>query len=147
MLGNYVEAVKATGFPIGDSIVAQECDPNVVFPATVASDCDAATDITGTVGTNGKVTWSPTPTTGVKLLVGGAFSDSASGACSFGGTCQVLVSDSGNTSVGLDEGVTFAVPTASLKESSNVAPNYVDKVTAGEFPVGDTVTAKSAMTS
>ena len=50
--------------------------------------------------------------------------------------------DSGNPSVGLDEAVTFAVPTATPKESSNVAPNYVDKVTAGEFPVGDTVTAQ-----
>ena len=37
MLGNYVDAVKAAGFPIGDTIVAQECDSNVVIPATV--DC------------------------------------------------------------------------------------------------------------
>ena len=42
----------------------------------------------------------------------------------------------------LDVAVTFAVPTATLKETSNVAPNYVDKVTATEFPVGDTVTAQ-----
>ena len=43
VVGNYVDAVKAADFPIGDTIVAEECDANVVFPSTVASDCDAAT--------------------------------------------------------------------------------------------------------
>ena len=76
------------------------------------------------------------------LRVGSAYSDTSSGACSFGGTCEVLVSDSTNPSVGLDEAVTFATPTATVKEASNVAPNYVDKVTAAEFPAGDTVTAQ-----
>ena len=52
------------------------------------------------------------------------------------------MSDSANPSIGLDEAVTFATPTASVKETSNVAPNYVDKVTADEFPAGDTVTAQ-----
>ena len=33
MLGNSVDAVKATGFPIGDTIVAQECDPTSSFRA------------------------------------------------------------------------------------------------------------------
>ena len=28
VLGNYVDAVKAVGFPIGDTVVAQECDAN-----------------------------------------------------------------------------------------------------------------------
>ena len=57
-------------------------------------------------------------------------SDSASGTCSFGGTCEVVVSDSGNPGIGLDVAVTFATPTVSVKEASNVEPNYVDKVTA-----------------
>ena len=139
MLGNYADAVKAAGFPIGDTIVAQECDASVVIPSTVASDCDSATQIAGTAGTSGKVTFSPT---GVTLLVGSAYSDSASGTCPFGGTCEVVVSDSANLSIGLDEAVTFATPTASVRETSNVAPNYVDKVTADEFPAGDTVTAQ-----
>ena len=74
VVGNYVDAVKAAGFPIGDTIVAQECDSNVVIPTTVASDCDAATQISGPAGASGKVTFSPT---GVTLRVGSAYSDSA----------------------------------------------------------------------
>jgi hypothetical protein len=138
VLGNYVDSVKATGFPIGDSIMAQECDPNLVFPASVASDCDTGTQVSATASAKGTVTFSP----GVTLRVGGAFSDSAGGACSAGGSCEVLVSDSANPSVGLEKAVTFAAPTASARETSNVQPNYVDKVTATDFPVGDTVTAQ-----
>ncbi len=132
VLGNYVDAVKAAGFPIGDTVVAQECDSSVVIPTTVASDCDCCNaDYGYRRARTGKVTFSPT---GVTLLVGSAYSDSASGTCPFGGTCEVVVSDSGNPSIGLDEAVTFATPTASVRETSNVAPNYVDKVTADEFP-------------
>jgi len=138
LLGNYTDSVKTAGFPIGDTVVAQECDSTVVIPTTVASDCDAATQVSGTVGASGKVTLSP----GVKLLVGSAYSDGASGACPNGGTCDIVVSDSANPSVGLDESVTFAVPTASVKEATDVAANYIDKVTAASFPVGDTVTAQ-----
>jgi hypothetical protein len=139
VVGNYVDSVKAGGFPIGDTIVAQECDANVVIPTTVASHCDAATQISGPAGASGKVTFSAS---GVTLRVGSAYSDSASGTCPFGGTCEVVVSDSTNPSVGIDEAVTFATPTATVKEASNVAPNYVDRVTAAEFPAGDTVTAQ-----
>ena len=137
MLGNDVDAVKAAGFPIGDTVVAQECDQNVTL-ATVASDCDGATQITATASARGAATFSP----GVKLLVGGAFSDTAGGACSAGGTCEVVVSDSANPGIGTEVGVTFAVPTVTVKEASNVEPNYLDKVTATKFPVGDTVTAQ-----
>ncbi len=139
VLGNYVDPLKAGGFPIGDTVVAQECDSSVVIPSTVSSDCDSATQVSGTVGASGKVTFS---STGVTLRAGSAYTDTASGMCPFGGTCEVLVSDTTNPSVGLDEAVTFATPTASVKEATNVQPNYVDKVTAGELPVGDTVTAQ-----
>jgi hypothetical protein len=139
VLGNYVDSVKAAGFPIGDTIVAQECDPNVVVPTTVTSDCDAATQISGTVAANGKVTFNPT---GVTLAVGGAYSDGSAGTCPVGGTCDVVVSDSVNPSIGLGVAVTFAVPTATVKQGSDVPANYVDKVTAGNFPAGDTVTAQ-----
>ena len=139
VVGNYVDSVKVGGFPIGDTIVAQECDSTVVIPTTVGSHCDAATQISGPAGASGKVTFSAS---GVTLRVGSAYSDISSGACPFGGTCEVLVSDSTNPSVGLDEAVTFATPTATVKEASSVAPNYVDKVTAAEFAAGDTVTAQ-----
>ena len=139
VLGNYTDVVKAAGFPIGDTVVAQECDSNLVFPTTESSNCDSATQISGTAGAKGTVTFS---STGVKLLIGGDYSDSAHFACAAGGTCQVLVSDSANPGIGTSVDVTFAVPAVTLKETSNVEPNYVDKVTATEFPVGDTVTAQ-----
>ncbi len=138
VIGNYVDQVKGAGFPVGDTIVAQECDSNVVIPTTVASDC-AAAQISGVAGASGKVAFSPS---GVTLKVGAAFSDSANGSCPIGGTCEVVVTDSANTGIGIGEGVTFAVPTATAKETSNVAANYVDKVTAAEFPAGDAVTAQ-----
>ena len=139
VIGNYVDAVKAAGFPIGDPVVAKECDSNVVIPTTVAPDCDSSTQVTGTAGARGAVVFSPT---GVKLLVGSTFSDGADGACSFGGTCEIVVTDSANPGIGTDEDVTFATPTVTLKEASNVPPNYIDKVTATKFAVGDTVTAQ-----
>ena len=42
--------------------------------------------------------------------------------------------------------VTVATPTMTAKESSNVADNYGDEVTAGNFSVGDTVTAAGLAT-
>jgi hypothetical protein len=139
VLGNYVDAVKAAGFPIGDTIVAQECDANVVIPTTVGADCDTATQISGPSGASGKVTFSAT---GVPLRVGSAYSDAASGTCTFGGTCEVVVSDSTNPSVGKGVVITFATPTATAGKTSAVAANTLDKVTAAEFPAGDTVTAQ-----
>ena len=68
--------------------------------------------------------------TGVKLLEGSAYSDSGNGACPVGGSCEVLVSDSDNLSIGTDVAFTFAVPTATAHETANVAANYIDKVTA-----------------
>ena len=143
VLPNSVAAIKVAGFPIGDTIVAQECDPNLVIPATVASDCDAATQVSATASAKGTVAFTP----GLTWAVGGAFSDTANGTCPAGGTCEVLVSDSTNPSVGLDQAVSFAVPTASVKLSANVTANYVDKVTAAEFPGGDTVTAQECESS
>ena len=139
VLGNYLNAVKATGFPIGDTVTAQECDSSVVIPTSVASNCDAATQISGTAGTTGVVTFSPTRVT---MAVGGAYSDGASGTCPAGGTCDIVVDDSGNPTVGLEAAVTFAAPTGTVHLASNVPDNYVDKVTAQLFPIGDTVTAQ-----
>ncbi len=139
VLGNYVDAVKATNFPIGDTIVAQECDPSVVIPTTVGSHCDAATENSGTSAANGVVTFG---SAGVPIAVGGAYVDGASGTCPAGGTCDIVVTDSNNAAIGLEVAVTFATPTASVHVATNVPANYVDKVTAGSFPIGDTVTAQ-----
>jgi hypothetical protein len=139
VLGNYLDAVTTTGFPVGDTVVAQECDASVSVPSTVSTNCDAATQISGTVATTGVVAFSPT---GVTLRAGSAYSDTAGGTCVTGGTCEVVVTDSNNAAIGFEVAVTFATPTATVAKSSNVPANYVDTVTAKSFPIGDTVTAQ-----
>ena len=139
VLGNYVDAVKATGFPIGDTVVAQECDANASVPSTVSTHCDATTQISGTAGTNGKVTFSPT---GVTLGVGSAFSDTAGGTCELGGSCLIGVTDSDNSAIGLSAAVGFATPSFTLKETTAVLGNYVEAVKAVDLPIGDTVVAR-----
>ena len=147
MLGNYVNAVKATGFPIGDTVTAEECNTSIAIPATVNANCDASTQITGTVAANGKVVFPTTPPLGVTMAVAGDYTDTASGTCVAGGTCEVVVNDSSNPTIGLDEGVTFAAPSVLVHSVTNAQPNYVDKVIAANFPVGDTVTAQECDTN
>jgi len=82
--------VTAGELPVGDTVTAQECDANVTS-ANLMTNCDNATQITGTVGTNGKVTFT---SAGVTVLVGSAYSDSAGGTCLAGGSCDIVVNDS-----------------------------------------------------
>jgi hypothetical protein len=139
VLGNYVNSVKAIGVPIGDTLVAQQCDPGVSVPATVSTHCDGATQISGTAGTTGAVLWG---TTGVTMAVGGAFSDTAAGTCPSGGTCDIVVTDSGNTALTFEGAVTFATSTATAAKTTAVVANSVDTIAAKFFPIGDTVTAQ-----
>ena len=66
-----------------------------VTSANLATNCDSATQITGTVGTNGKVTFT---FAGVTVLVGSAYGtdgmDSAGGTCPAGGSCDIVIDDS-----------------------------------------------------
>jgi hypothetical protein len=87
---NYVDKVTAAEFAAGDTVTAQECDANVTS-STVGTHCDSATEITGTAGSNGKVTFTAA---GVEVLVGSAYSDSAGGTCPAGGSCDIVVNDS-----------------------------------------------------
>ena len=97
LLGNYVDGLKAINFPIGDTIVAQECDASVSVPSTVSTHCDSATQITGTAGPKGSVTFT---SAGVKLLIGSAYSDTAGGTCLVAGSCTIAVTDSDNSAIG-----------------------------------------------
>jgi hypothetical protein len=87
---NTLDKVTASEFPAGDTVTAQECDANVTS-ANLANNCDNGTQISGTAGTNGKVTFSPT---GVTILVGSTYSDGAGGTCPAGGSCDIVVDDS-----------------------------------------------------
>ena len=101
--------------------------------------CDAATQISGRRAQAAK---SPSVPTGVTLVVGSAYSDTASGTCPVGGSCAVGVTDSDNSAIGLNEAVAFASPSFTLKKTAAVLGNYVDAVKATGFPIGDTVLAQ-----
>jgi hypothetical protein len=62
-----------------------------VTSANLATNCDSATQISGTVQPSGSVLFSPT---GVKVLIGGAYTDTAGGTCPAGGSCDIVVDDS-----------------------------------------------------
>jgi hypothetical protein len=141
VLGNYVDSVKALNFPIGDTVTAQECDSSVTVPP-VAANCDATTQITGTVAANGKVLWPTTPPLGVTMHVGGDYADGAGGTCVAGGSCEVVVDDMSNPAVDLEQAVTFAALAVTVHLVTNVPANYVDNVIAANFPIGDTVTVQ-----
>jgi streptogramin lyase len=138
VLGNSLDAVKATGIPIGDTVVARECDSSVSVPATVSSHCDAATQISGTAGTSGGVVFTPS---GVTLKVNGAYTDTVNGSCQVGGTCDIGFTDSNNADIGTGVAVAFATPTVKVTKTFGVLGNYVEKVTALGFPIGDTIDA------
>jgi hypothetical protein len=146
VLGNSVNSVKVTGFPIGDTVTAQECDSSVAIPPAAAN-CDAGTRITGTVAATGKVLWPTTPPLGVTMAVGADYSDSANGTCVAGGSCEIVVDDTSNPTIGLEQTITFAAPAVVVHETTHVPANYLDKVTAANFPVGDTVTAQECDSS
>ncbi len=148
VLGNYVEKVTAKYFPIGDTINAFECDSGV-STTNLAQNCDSSTQISGTAGTKGTVIFSPS---GVTMLVDGAYSDIADGnGCDSTQTCVVAATDSTNAAVtALSGSIGFASPTATVTKTTGVLGNYVDKVTAKDFPIGATVEAEecdSAVTS
>ena len=57
---NHPDKIITSGFPIEDTVTAVECDSSVVVPDSLATACDTATQITGTVAASGKVIFSPT---------------------------------------------------------------------------------------
>jgi DNA-binding beta-propeller fold protein YncE len=144
VLGNYVDAVVASGVPIGDTVIAGECDLGGIQPldagtsVTISTHCDASTVISGTAATNGKVVFSPL---GVTLRVGSAYSDTFGGTCNVGSMCAVGVNDTDNADVAAGFLVTFATPTIKVAKTTGVLGNYVEKVTALDFPIGDTIDA------
>ena len=138
VVGNSSHPVKVKGFPIGDTVVAQECDRTVRVPNTVATHCDPATQITGTAGARGRVTFTPSQ---LKILVGTAYADAAGRSCSFGRVCAIAVTDSTNAAFDSKVAITTAAPSAKVAKATNVRAGQVDQVKADGFPVGDTVVA------
>lgn len=105
VVANYVDKVTAAEFPSGDIVTAQECD-SAVNPATnLATNCDTATEITGTVHANGKVIFSPT---GVGVKVGSSYVESGSGTVVAGGAADIVVNDSTTSGISVVVPITLA---------------------------------------
>ena len=85
-------------------MTAQECDSGVTT-ATVASRCDGATVITGKVGTNGKVAFTPT---GVTIKTGTAYSEAGPGSVPKGGAAAIVVTDTTSPAVSVTVPITVA---------------------------------------
>jgi hypothetical protein len=143
-LGNTLDKVTATGMPVGDTVMAEQCDATVSVPASVATNCDASTAVSGTVGPTGNAVFSAG---GVTLLVGSSYSDTAGGSCGPADPCQVVLTDPGNAAIALSKSVSFAAPSAHATVTKKVVSGTADTVTALGFPVGDTVTAAECSTS
>ncbi len=101
----FADKIQASGFPVGDTAVARECDQGVHLSQKLESHCDPATELSGSVSSKGQVAFSPGAIT---LVDGSAYQDMAHQSCPPGGTCEVVVSDSGNSGVAIKTPVSFA---------------------------------------
>jgi len=97
---NYVDAIKATGFPIGDTITAQQCDSTVNPSTTLATNCDTATTLSGKAASSGAVAFP----TGLTVKIGSGYAESGTGTCPPGGSCDIVLNDSTHS------GATVVVP-------------------------------------
>lgn len=93
---NYVDDVTAIDFPVGDTVTARECDTSVNPATNLATNCDTAKMISGTVGPSGSVLFSPA---GVKIRVGAGYVETGSGSVVQGGRADIVVDDSTTSGV------------------------------------------------
>jgi hypothetical protein len=139
VLGNSTDRLISTGLPRGDSVVAEECDADVGDPNAVATHCDPATAVSGTVTPSGRAVFTPNAIT---LKEGAAYSDGAGGTCFAGVTCEIVLRDTDHPSIALSTPITFAPLLASAKITTSVPANAMDRLAVSSFPIGDTVTAE-----
>jgi hypothetical protein len=95
---NYVDDIKATDFPSGDTVNARECDSSVNPASNLSTDCDSATVITGTAGRSGTVVFSPK---GVTVKAGAGYSETGTGTVVAGGTADIVVVDSTRSGIAI----------------------------------------------
>lgn len=137
VVGNYLDAVAAKHFPVGDTVEAMECDAAVDPATNTATNCDPGTGTVGTAAPSGTVVFSPN---GVTVHAGAAYQDGALGTCNPGATCDVVVLDETDTAIRMKIPFTLAVPSVTVAPTS-VAGGGLLAVTARGFPIGDTVDA------
>ena len=142
LYGNKVMKVSGSGWNAnGDtSVTLYQCATDSYQSAT----CDQATKVTHTLGTGKQA---GTFKNAALHLIAGSM-DTNGDTCGLSGSSSCYVVGVGSTG---DEAVSaplsFTSPSAKLMSSTNVVPNAADKVTAGSFPAGDTVTAEECDSS
>ena len=143
LYGNYTESASGSGWgATSDSSVAlYECATDYYTPSSCSSTVGPSTPVVA----SGKKTGTFKDAT-YRLEVGVIDSDGDTCGLATSGPCYLVAI--GNTqSYASSVALGFTAPTASLKESSAVPANYVDKVTAAHFPAGDTIIAQECDSS
>jgi hypothetical protein len=138
LIGNYPEILTGTGWGAagGSSVTVYQCATDYYSYAS----CDSSNSVTAPVVATGKKTGDFKNAT-LDLAVG--VIDSNGDACGVAGSKACYVVTVGNNwQYATSSKLRFTNPTATLGESTSVHANYVDKVTAAHFPIGDQVTAQ-----
>ena len=136
LIGNYVDAVSGTHWNTnGDSSVnVYEC----VGTAYASSSCTGALTIAPiAVESTPASKVGDFPSTGVELHVGTVGSSTC--GLSTSPVCSLVVEGSSGDST--DVTLSFAVPSVKVSKATGVLGNYVEKLTAKDFPIGDTIDA------
>lgn len=140
--GGVVMKIAGSGWNVnGDtSVTLYQCATDSYISAV----CDQATKVTTSLGTGAKAgTFKK-----AKLRLTAGSMDSREDTCGLvsSGLCFVVAVGSAGDEVA-SSSLAFTPPTATLKSTSAVVANTVDKVTATSFPAGDTVTAEECDSS
>jgi hypothetical protein len=136
LLGHYPEKVSGTGWSAngGTSVTLYQCATDYY---TYAS-CDVSNSVTAAVATTGKTAGTFNKT--IHLAVGVIDPNGDTCGVAGSGACHI-VAVGGNWQYRASKKLGFTPPTATVKKSVSVPANYIDKVTATDFPPGDSVTA------
>jgi hypothetical protein len=134
---NASQKVSGAGWGVnGDtSVILYQC----TTPSYLASSCDQASQLHVTLGTGRKA--GTFRNAALHLTAGPIDSNGDTCGLTDSGACYVVaVGSSGDETA--SGALALATPTAKLKATTNVVPNRADKVTASDFPPGDTVIAE-----
>ncbi len=142
LYGHYSDKVSGSGWTAhaDTSVTVNQC----ATPFYTADTCDAANKVPATLGTGAKA--GTFKNAKIKLAVGVIDADGDTCGTSTASLCYIVVV--GNSGDFTSSGVLgFALPNATAKKTAAVAADYVDKITAADFPGGDTVTARECDTA
>jgi hypothetical protein len=138
LIGNYPDIVSGTvwGANGGSSVTVYQCATDYYSYAS----CDVSNSVTAAIVATGKKVGDFKNAT-LELAVG--VIDSNGDTCGVAGSKACYVVAVGNNwQYATSSKLQFTKPSATLEKSTSVPANYVDKVTAAHFPIGDQVTAQ-----